>query len=168
MKRSLHTLMIAALAAPLAYAQPAPPVPDGERPPRGHDDRREGPGREGHGLGMPGRDGSGRDGPPGGPRALGGARPGPLEQMKNFLEVINRYNELGKDADASAVAAVINAIDILRPRGGEAVITRLEKMLGETKSVAAQRVIRLQLADFYRQTNQADKALEQLDVLIKG
>jgi len=161
MKHFIPTLVATGLVSSLAWAQPVPlsgPGPNGDRP----GDRREGPGGEG------GDGPVGREGPLVNPRAMAGARPGPLEHMKNFLDVIDRYNQLGKDADATAVAAVINTIDILRPRGTDAITTRLENMLSETQSIAAQRVIRLQLADFYRQSNQPEKALEQLDVLISG
>jgi len=192
MNRTIPAFLGTLLLAGMSYAQPAPPPEGGPGgagggpegggppPPRQNDERpgdrqgdRPGDRRDGPGGRHDGPGGSGgaaargpHDGPPRPGMQLG--RPGPIEQMKNFLDLVDKYNALGKDADATAVAAVINTVDILRPRGPEAIIVKLEKMLAETKNAAVQRVIRLQLADFYRQTNQADKALEHLDVLIKG
>lgn len=180
MFRPLTTIAGCLLLVGTTYAQPAggpprdnqqppptgdfPPGPGADRPPR--DDRGGGP-RDDHGGPRDGHGGP-RDRDDRRPPMAGRAEmPGPLERMKNYLEVVDRYAKLAADPQATSIAAVITTIDILRPRGASAVTERLEKMLESEKNAAVQRVIRLQLADFYRQSNQPEKALEQLDALMK-
>jgi hypothetical protein len=151
MKLPTGVFLLPLLATALCAAQPASQRDGHEdrRPP--HDHRDEGP------------RGDRPDGPPNRP-----PRPGPFEQMRNYLELVDRYSKLSADPTSTAVAAVITMTDILRPRGPQAVIEKLEKMLPEAKNVTVERAIRLQLSDFYRQTNQPEKAIEQLDALIKA
>jgi hypothetical protein len=93
-----------------------------------------------------------------------------LEQLRNYIDVVERFAKMTRDPAAAGVAAVVSASDILRQRdrGPEAAIEYFNKTLPEVKNEAVQRAIRIQLIDLYKQSNQADKALEQLDLLIKS
>lgn len=153
MTRALLSLACLLSICALAAAQP---VPDGDRPgpPPRHDG--DGPG----GRERP-------DGPRGGP---GGAppRPGPFEQMRNYLELVDRYSKIANDPSTAGVAAVISTADILRPQGPKAIIEHFQKLLPDVKDPAVERAIRLQLADMYRQTQEPALAIEQLSHLIKA
>lgn len=156
--RPIATLIAALLLSSAAVAQPGPPLEgraDGDRPPppRQRDDR------------GPGGDRPGPGGRPGGPAE---ARPGGFEAMRGYLDLVDRYSRLSRDPTAAAVAAVVQTADVLRPRGAQAVIDHFEKLLPEVKNEAVARAIRLQLVDLYRQTQQGEKALDQLSQLIKG
>lgn len=177
MNKMIPTLLSGILAIS-AYAQPAPGPeggpPDG--PPQGQRDRG---GREGGP-----RDGGMREGGPGmqrgdrpdgmGPGGMGGENMGgmrradPFDRMRGYLEVVDRYAKLSQDPTATAIAAVVAANDILRPRGTEAAVAFFTKALEEQKNAAVQRAIRLQLVDLYKVAGQQDKALEQLSELIKS
>ena len=91
-----------------------------------------------------------------------------FDALRGYLDVVEGLTKMSSDPTAAGVAAVISTTDILRQRGPDSAITYLTKSLEEVKNVAVQRAIRIQLADLYRQSGQADKALEQLDVLMKG
>lgn len=99
-----------------------------------------------------------------------GDRPHPLmvqiEHMRGWLDVVDRYARMSRDPVASGVAAVIAADDLLKRRGPEQAIEYFTKLVGEVKNEAVQRAIRLQLVELYGKSNQADKALEQLRMLI--
>jgi hypothetical protein len=138
---------------------------------RGDGDR---PGPGGGGPGGPGGpEGRGPGGgpPPGGP-------PGVPPQMRPemakltllgaYIDVVDRLTKMSRDPAAAGVAAVVSTSDILRARGPEAAINYFNKVLPEVKNEAVARAIRIQLIDLYKQSGQSDKALEQLDQLIKG
>ncbi|HWP40047.1 MAG TPA: hypothetical protein VNL70_03905 [Tepidisphaeraceae bacterium] len=103
-----------------------------------------------------------------GMRAPGGPEMMKLEMLRNYIEVVDRFARLTRDPSAAAVAAVVSAADLLRARGTDAAIEHFNKLLPDVKSDAVQRAIRIQLVDLYKQSGQADKALEQLDILIKS
>jgi predicted negative regulator of RcsB-dependent stress response len=86
--------------------------------------------------------------------------------MQRYFDLVNQYSKMASDPQSAGVAAVVAASDILKPRGAEAAITWFNKVLPETKNPAVQRAIRTQLADLYKQSGQADKALEQLQALM--
>jgi len=89
-----------------------------------------------------------------------------IEAMRGYLEVIDRFSAIAQDPASSGVAAVLSAGEIFRNRTPEEAINFYTKLLPETKNEAVQRAIRIQLAELYRNTNQQDKALEQLRTLI--
>jgi len=89
-----------------------------------------------------------------------------IEAMRGYLEVIDRFSAIAQDPASSGVAAVLSAGEIFRNRSHEEAINFYIKLLPETKNEAVQRAIRIQLAELYKNTNQPEKALEQLRTLI--
>jgi hypothetical protein len=188
---SLITAGVLSLAS-AAFAQQGPP-PGGPPDQGGQDDRR-GPGgpqddnrpRVGQ-RGDGGGPGQRPDGPPDGGqggrdnmgpnhplvmsernRPQGGPQGGPPEvaRFMAFLNMVDSYAKLAKDPDAASVAAVVSAADVLRPKGAQGAIDYFTKILPDVKSPTVQRAIRLQLMDFYKASNQPDKALEQLQLIM--
>jgi hypothetical protein len=91
-----------------------------------------------------------------------------FELMRGYLDLVDRFSRLSRDPATAGVAAVISAAEILKPRGADAAIDYFNKLLPEVKNEAVQRAIRIQLIELYKHSGQQDKALEQLDVLIKS
>jgi len=89
-----------------------------------------------------------------------------VERMRNWLDVVDRYVRMARNPVDAAIAAVITANDLLRPRGADVAIDYFTKLLPEVKNDAVQRAIRLQLIELYKAAGQQDKALEQLQSLI--
>jgi len=89
-----------------------------------------------------------------------------IEAMRGYLEVIDRFSAIAQDPASSGIAAVLSAGEIFRNRSPEEAINFYTKLLPDTKNEAVQRAIRIQLAELYKNTNQQDKALEQLRTLI--
>lgn len=141
---------------------PPPPDggPDGGGPPRGPDGGPDG-GRMGGQLGGPDGVHGGPGGPMNGPRRSMGA-------MTSYIELVERFTKLSEDASTSGVSAVINLTEVLRPKGAQVIIDELNKLLPTVKDATVARAIRLQLIDFYRASNQPDKAIEQAEILISG
>lgn len=147
---------------------PGGPSGQGQRPPRF--DQQDGPPGQG-GPGGTGQDRSGQGGgQPGGPRPQDGGRgqgqPPEIARFNAYLSMVDSYSKLARDPDASGVAAVVSAADVLRSKGPQAAIDFFNKMLPDVKSDTVRRAIRLQLIDLYKASNQPDKALEQLQTLI--
>ncbi len=151
------------MAAPVrAEDRPGGPPPGGERGERGErGDRPDGPPR-----------GERPDGPGRGERPDGGGdRPRPpemaqVEMMRGYLDVVDRYTRMARDPSASGIAAVITASEVMKHKGAEAAIEFFNKMLPNVKNEPVQRAIRLQLIDLYKSSNQPDKAMEQLVMLM--
>lgn len=177
---SVLTLVFACAMAIPTMAQPGPGQGPGPGPQQGPPpgDQPGQPGQPGQ-FRQPGQ--TGQPGQPGMPGRGGGGPLQPLQArppqapelqkfdvLRNYIDVVDRFTKMSSDATAAGVAAVVSATDILRQRGPDSAIAYLTKTLPEVKSPAVQRAIRIQLADLYRQSGQADKALEQLDVLMKG
>jgi hypothetical protein len=114
----------------------------------------------------PGGMGAGRM--PGPPPGQPGNVPPEVARLRAYLELVDQFTRLSKDADAAGVAAVLTAGDILKPRGQDAVIDYYQKMLAKTPSAAVQRAIRIALSQAYRETGQQEKAMEQLEALMTG
>jgi predicted negative regulator of RcsB-dependent stress response len=91
-----------------------------------------------------------------------------LEMLRGYIDVVDRFTRLSRDPASAGVAAVVSASDILKQRGTDAAIEHFTKVLPEVKNEAVQRAIRIQLVDLYKQAGQADKALEQLDAMMKA
>jgi hypothetical protein len=90
------------------------------------------------------------------------------EMLRSYIEVVDRFSKLAQDPQAAGVAAVVSASDLLRQRGPDKAIGYFNKVLPEVSDPAVRRAIRIQLADLYKQTGETEKALEQLDMLMKS
>jgi hypothetical protein len=159
--RRFIPILLSLLLVSATIAQDAPQG----RPAEGGADRPErpdGPG-PGPGHGPRGPGGMGRPGMPPPPIA---DRIKQVEMLRGYLELVDRYTRLSQNPTHAGVAAVISAAEILKTRGNDAAIDYFNKLLPETKDPAVQRAIRLQLADLYKESNQGDKALEQLRSLM--
>jgi hypothetical protein len=169
-------LVIGALSIP-TFAQQQDGQPPGQTPgdqgaaplgPGGFNGAGRGPGGFGArgGRGGLGRNGQGPNGGRG-PLAAG-PEASKYEALRDYIEVVERFTELSRNPEAAGVAAVVSATDLLRQRGPESAIEYLNKTLPDVKSPTIQRAIRIQLVDLYKQSGQSEKALEQLDALMKA
>ncbi len=86
--------------------------------------------------------------------------------MRGYMELVDRYAKLAADPSESAISAILTAGDILRPRGPEAALGFFGKILETNTDPVIQRAIRLQMVDIYRQSNQPDKALVEIEKII--
>jgi hypothetical protein len=89
-----------------------------------------------------------------------------FELMRGYLDAVDRYARLAHDPQLSGIAAVVQANDILKPRGADAAIEFFTKLLPEVKSPAVARAIRIQLVDLYKAAGKQDQAMDQLKQLI--
>ena len=90
-----------------------------------------------------------------------------FEMMRGYIDVVDRFSRLSRNPATAGVAAVIAAADMLKQRGPDAAIEYFNKTLPDVKNETVQRAIRMQLIELYRASGQNDKAIEQLDSLIK-
>lgn len=88
-----------------------------------------------------------------------------IDVMEKYLYVVDHLTRMSENPTAVGVAAALQANDILKSRPQEA-IDYFNKLLPEVKNEAVKRAIRLQLADLYKNSNQNDKALDQLRELM--
>ena len=168
----VYALIGSLMLSSAVFAQQAPPPTEGAPPPPQGDDR--GPGPRDRGPGRPdgpgmrgGPDGMGRG--PGGPMSGEGGEDPRLARfnlMRGYLDAVDRYARLAHDPQLAGIAAVVNAADMLKPRGADVAIDFFTKILPEVKSPAVQRAIRIQLVDLYKAAGKQDQALEQLKTLI--
>lgn len=86
--------------------------------------------------------------------------------FRDYLDLIDEFASVSKDQSSSGVAAVVYAEDVLKAKKPQDAIDWFNQVLPEIKDPVVQRAVRLRLAELYRTTNQPDKALEQLRVLI--
>ena len=91
-----------------------------------------------------------------------------FDMMRGYIDLVDRITRLSRDPTTAAVAAVISAADILKPRGADAGIEYFTKVLESARSDAVKRAIRIQLIELYKQSGQQDKAMEQLTELINA
>lgn len=160
----LGLMSTAAMAQNAGGQEPPPPANQGEEMNRPDDRHGQGggPGQEMRGSGEMRGQGQGQRGPGGGM-----PRPNPLDAQRVYLDVVERFGKLANDPEASAVAAVISANELMRPKGDDATIAYFETLLTQAKNPAVKRAIRLHLIDLYRKTQKSDKALAQVEQLIK-
>jgi hypothetical protein len=86
--------------------------------------------------------------------------------VAGWWNAVDRYSQLTTDATNMAVAAVLQASELLKPRGAEAQIQYFEQLLPQVKNETVRRAIRLQLIDAYKQANNPERALDELQTLI--
>ncbi len=165
-RHAIFLILIGAMFATPASAQPGP----GGGGPGGGGPRGDGPRGDGARRGPGGADGD--FGPGGGGPGMGRGPMNPefmkLQMLRDYLDVVDRLTRMSRDPASSGVAAVVAASDLLRARGTDAAIEYFNKALPDVKNETVQRAIRIQLIDLYKQSGQADKALEQMDKLLKG
>jgi len=101
-----------------------------------------------------------------GPTASAPGAQGDVNRFGGYLTMVGQYSKLAADPEASGVAAVISAGDVLRRKGPQAGIDYFTKILPSVKIDAVKRAIHLQLIDLYKAAKQEDKALEELSTLI--
>jgi len=89
-----------------------------------------------------------------------------VELFKDYISLIDEFADVAKDQSSSGVAAVVYAEDVLKAKKPQDAIDWFNQILPEVKDPVVQRAVRLRLAELYRTTNQPDKALEQLRVLM--
>ena len=83
-----------------------------------------------------------------------------------YLWGIEHTAEIAKDPETAGVQAVIEAHDFLKGKEPQVEIDFFNKALYEAKMRPVQREIRIILYRLYRDQNQSDKALEQLQDLM--
>jgi hypothetical protein len=83
-----------------------------------------------------------------------------------YLWGVEHAAAIAKDPESAGVLAVIEAHDFLKDKEPQVQIDFFNKALYEAKSRPVQRQIRLVLYRLFRDTNQNDKALEQLEDLM--
>ena len=84
---------------------------------------------------------------------------------EKYLFVVDHFARLSDNPTASAIAAALQVEEVLKDRPQDA-IDYFNRTLPDVKNDSVRRVIRLQLAELYRKTNQSDKALEQIRELM--
>jgi len=91
-----------------------------------------------------------------------------LDTMDRYLTISERYISLASEPTAAIYFAVEGISEIYEDRGEKAqAIPHLERLLKAHKgNLAAANIIRLKLRDLYRETGQAQKALDQLDAVM--
>lgn len=87
------------------------------------------------------------------------------EMIERFLFSVDHLSRTSENPTSSAIAAALEVSAVLGNKPQEA-IDYFNRTLPDVKNDSVRRVIRLQLAELYRQTNQPDKALEQLRELM--
>lgn len=188
MKRNWILLAAVLGTGTLALAQTMPPAPPSDR--GGEPRERDGGGpppppdgiEPGRGPGGPGGRGMDRPEQGGGSpedrmrdrRREGGmqgpppALRNPVDAMRQYLDLVDKYTEMAKDPSASGVSAVVTLAELAKQQGPSVAIEKLNALLPEAKDEAVKRAIRLNLIDLYKAAGQVDKAIEQAEILIKG
>lgn len=139
-----------------------PPPPDQAGLRGGERGGPQGPGMPAGGpRALPGR-GQGSSGGPGGMMM-----PTPFDSQRGYLDLVERFSKLSHDPESAGVAAVIAANELMRPKGDEATIAYFNKLLPQVKNEAVKRAIRIHLIDLYRGSKQPDKALAEVEILVK-
>ena len=85
--------------------------------------------------------------------------------MEKYLYVVDHVTRMSENPTAAGVAAVFRAHDLLKSQPQKA-IEYFNDLLPQVKNDAVKRVIRLELAELYKNAHQDDKALDQLRELI--
>ena len=89
-----------------------------------------------------------------------------MELMYGRFEMMNRLAEVADSSLRSAAFAVLHVPETFGEP--EPAITFLEEMAEEAEKPAVKRLVRIKLAQLYRETDQAEQAQEQLRRLMLG
>jgi hypothetical protein len=90
-----------------------------------------------------------------------------IDAMRAYLDVIDRLHSLTHDPGSAGVAGVIGSLEILKStKNPQEVIEYFTKLLPDVKNESIQRAIHIELAELYKSTNQPEKALGELRILI--
>ena len=89
-----------------------------------------------------------------------------VEMYSELLDVVTQVHEIAEDPDVAGVAAVLAVEE--HTEGPTEAAAFLEGLLPEARSDTVRRAIRLQLVDFYTESDQPEKSREQLRQLITG
>ena len=91
-----------------------------------------------------------------------------IELMDSYLEVSERFVNLAASPDASVYFAIEGMVEIYEERGeGRAAIPHLQQILeqyGDSRTIRT--LIRFKLRDLYRDTQQSELALKELEAII--
>ena len=91
-----------------------------------------------------------------------------IELMDSYLEVSERFVNLAASPDASVYFAIEGTFEIYEERGeGRAAIPHLQQILeqyGDNRTIRT--LIRFRLRDLYRDTQQSELALKELEAII--
>ena len=93
---------------------------------------------------------------------------GEMEQLKGYLELIERYSQITRDSTKTGAAAVIYSKELFKGAAPGVASAFYTELLTQTQDVAIQRAIRMELVDIYLHSAKPDKekAMEQLKVLL--
>jgi hypothetical protein len=89
-----------------------------------------------------------------------------IRSLEGYLSAVGQYSHSNRDATTTAIAAVMQAAEILKSKGADAQISYFTKVLDKTENENVKRAIRLQLIDAFKRAGQTDKALDELKTII--
>ena len=88
--------------------------------------------------------------------------------MSQYLELSNQIVALTGTPEGAIFMAVEGIFEVYEERrDAPSAIKHLERILDDTRNQTVRNIVRLKLRDIYKETGQSDKALEQLDMIIK-
>jgi len=96
-------------------------------------------------------------------------------EQAQFIDLMNKYMALSEQVVESAsrpestiFMAVEGIFEVYEQRkDAPGAIEHLERILADTNNQTVRNIVRLKLRDIYKETGQMDKALGQLDLVIK-
>ncbi len=97
------------------------------------------------------------------------------DETEQFIDLMSRYLTLSDQVvdiagrpEASIFLAVEGIYEVYeKKRDAKGAITHLSRILSDTQSQTVRNLVRFKLLDIYKETGEADLALEQLDLIIK-
>jgi hypothetical protein len=90
------------------------------------------------------------------------------EQIRGYLDIVERYSTIAKDPSQSGVAAVLYTKEIFKTTPAETAINYFDDVLPQVTDPAVQRAIRLELVELYLHGTKPNrqKAMDQLRMLM--
>ncbi len=97
------------------------------------------------------------------------------DEQAQFVQLMNQYLDLSEQVvsiasrpEATIFMAVEGIFEVYEQRkDAPGAIKHLERILADSSNQTVRNIVRLKLRDIYKETGQADKALEQLDLVIQ-
>lgn len=89
-----------------------------------------------------------------------------LDAITRVMDIIDQVTATASDPDAAAVSAVLSVEELAESDAEQAEM--LSGMLDDARSGTVERAIRMRLIDVYRHSDQPEKALEQVRLLVTG